>query len=122
MNREEFIDAYYNIAKRAVTFSKKAIKEGILPLEDDLIREKIEKRDIFEYGMQFVVDGHDRAFIDKLLTNIINHEQDEYSRLLKTMQKEAVLLIWGGTNPVALSAFLNSYTDLSLTEDKILYR
>jgi len=87
-------------------------------LEDETDREKIDDRDVFEYGIRFVIDGTDQEFIDKLLSNIINQEKDENMRTLKIIQKEAVLRIQEGMNPRQLYALLNSYTDLSLREDE----
>lgn len=40
-------------------------------------------------------------------------------RILKNMQKEAVLKIQEGINPGLLYALLNSFTDISLNEDRI---
>jgi len=114
MNREEFLKAYFEVLNRAIAFSEKARREGLLALEDECHSDKINKRDIFEYGMQFVIDGTDDSFIDKILSNIINHEKDELTRLLKTIQKEAVLSIQSGCNSRILILMMNSYTDLPL--------
>ena len=118
MNRDEFIEAYYKTAKRALFIADKVRKMGFLSVEEDLDREKFQKRDVFEYGLRFVIDGTDRDVIDDLLSNIVNQEKDEYLRLLKTMQKKAVLLIQDGSSPIIVFAFMNSYTDLSLKEDE----
>jgi flagellar motor component MotA len=67
MTHDEFVKNYYEIAKHALAFNKKAIKEGLLALEDQLDTEKINNRDIFEYGMQFVIDGIDLQTIDGIL-------------------------------------------------------
>jgi len=119
MNRDEFVKKYYEIAKRAMEFSEKARREGLLALEGKFDRKKIEDRDIFEYGIHFVIDGTDQGFIDKLLSNIISQEKDENLRTLKTIQKEAVLRIQEGMNPRQLFVLLNSYTDISLREDEL---
>jgi flagellar motor component MotA len=117
MNRDEFVKKYYDIAGRAMEFSEKARREGLLALEGKFDKEKINDRDIFEYGIRFVIDGTDQEFIDKILSNLINQEKDENMRTLKTIQKEAVLKIQEGINPRQLFALLNSYTDISLRED-----
>jgi flagellar motor component MotA len=119
MTRDDFIKEYNNIAGRALAFSEKTRKEGLLALEDELDQEKINERDIFEYGMRFVVDGTDNKTIEKILSNIIKQEENEYMNRLKTIQKEAVLRIQDGSHPRLLYAVLNSYTDITLKEDKI---
>jgi flagellar motor component MotA len=119
MNHEEFVEKYYAIVERALRFSEKARREGLLALEDEIDREKENERDIFEYGLRFVVDGYDAAIIGEILSNIINQEKDEQLRLLKTIQKEAVLSIQVGMNARGMYALLNSHTGLSLHEDKM---
>ncbi|MDR0443000.1 MAG: hypothetical protein LBH44_06305 [Treponema sp.] len=119
MNRNEFIKNYVNITRKVLSCAEKARREGLLSLEDDLDNDKINDRDIFEYGMRFVVDGTDSRLIDKILSNLISQEKDEYSLILKIIQKEAVLMIQDGMNPGLLYNVLNSYTDLSLKDDEI---
>jgi len=119
MNRDEFIKKYYDIVKRAMEFSEKARREGLLALEEKFDKEKINDRDVFEYGIRFVIDGTDQRLIDKILSNIINQEKDENMRTLKTIQKEAVLRIQSGENPRLLYYLLNSYTNISLREDEL---
>jgi flagellar motor component MotA len=119
MNREEFNEKYYAIAERALGFAAKARREGLLALEDEIDQEKENGRDIFEYGLRFVVDGYDAAIIGEILSNIINQEKDEQLRLLMTIQREAVLSIQTGLNARGMYALLNSHTGLSLLEDKM---
>jgi len=117
MNRAEFVRRYFEIVGRAVAFSEKARREGLLALEEESDQEKINDRDIFEFGMRFVVDGTDSELIEKILSNIVAQEKDESLRLLKTIQKEAVLKIQTGLNPRLLIFLLNSYTDIPLNEE-----
>jgi flagellar motor component MotA len=119
MTRDEFVDKYTEIAKRALKYSEKARREGLLSLEDDLDQAKINARDIFEYGMRLVIDGVDYELIEEILANIIKQEKDEDIIILKTIQKDAVLTIQAGTNPRLLCALLNSHTDITLQEDEI---
>jgi flagellar motor component MotA len=119
MNRNEFVEEYYRIVEKALYVSNKARREGLLALEDELDQEKIYGRDIFEYGLRLVVDGLEREMIDTILSNIINQEKDEQSRILKNIQKEAVLHIQHGTSPRLLYSLLNSFTDISLHEDRM---
>jgi flagellar motor component MotA len=119
MTRDEFVSKYTDIAKRALEYSEKARKKGLLSLEDDLDQAKINARDIFEYGMRFVIDGVDWALIDEILTNIIKQEKDEDMLILKNTQKDAVFMIQGRLNPELLCAVLNAHTDITLQEDEI---
>lgn len=117
MNHDEFIREYQAFAKRAIAYSEKARREGLLSLEDELESDKVNAREIFEYGISLVIDGTEPEFIGKLLSNIIAQDTDEYSRLLKTIQKEAALLIQSGINSRLFGMMLNSYTDLPLSDD-----
>jgi flagellar motor component MotA len=117
MNHDEFVRQYTDIVKKALHTSCKARREGLLLLEDELDQEMVDARDIFEYGIRFVVDGYDKEIIDKILSNIIKQEKDEQVQLLKTIQKAAVLII--DSNPRILYAVLNSHTGISIKEDEI---
>jgi flagellar motor component MotA len=119
MTRGEFVNKYYEILKRALTFANKARREGLLALEEEIDEVKANERDIFEYGLQFVIMGLDCEIIDKILCNIIAQEKDDYMRILKNIQKAAVLSIQEGTNPRIMYAILNSYTDLTLDKDEM---
>jgi flagellar motor component MotA len=119
MTHEEFVKSYNEIVKHIMEFSEKARREGLLASEDKMDQKKINNRDIFEYGMSLVLDGIDVDIIDKILSNIINQEKDEYMCTLKNVQKEAVLLIYAGTNPRIINAVLNSYTGIKLEEDEM---
>jgi len=118
MTREEFITSYKDFAKTALNIAAKARRTGLLDLEKDVDQEEVRKRHIFYYGLRFVVDGVNQSIIDKILSNIIEQESDDYSRRLKTIQKEAVLSIQDGFNPQILRHILNSYTDLPLNDDE----
>ena len=122
MTHEEFVQKYVEIAKCALAWSEKSRREGVLALQDDIDREKkkADDRDIFQYGMRFVVNGFDREIIEKILSNIIGQEKDENMRILKNIQKEAVLMIQEGINPRLMYSVLNSYTDISLKEDVVI--
>jgi flagellar motor component MotA len=119
MIHNEFVNKYTEIVGRALEYSEKARREGLLALEEESDQKKIDERDIFEYGLRFVVDGVDKKFIEKILTNIIKQEKDEDMVILKNIQKEAVLMIQEGVSPRLLYAILNSYTGITLEEDEI---
>jgi flagellar motor component MotA len=116
MTREEFVKEYNAIAYRALFLAEKGRREGLLALEEDIDEAKRVQRDIMEHGMRFVVDGWPAWLIDKILTNIINLETDNDRKILKTIQKEAILAIQHGLNPTSLLYLLNSYVDIGLEE------
>jgi len=119
MTHEEFVKNYNEIVERALKFNEKARREGLLSLEDDVDMEKINDRDIFEYGMRLAIDGTDLQTIDGILSNIINQEKDEYIRILKNIQKEAVLSLQAGDNPRILYLQMNSLSDIKFKDDKM---
>lgn len=120
MTRDEFIQEYGILEKRATFFSVKSLRDGLLALEEFINHDKADNRDIFEYGIRFVVDGIDWSYIDIILSNIIEQEKDEYTKLLKTIKKQAVKSIQAGVNINMIGFILNSFTDLSLNKDKFL--
>ena len=121
MNRDEFITAYNDFTDTALRLAVKARREGILVLDGDVDREKAEERDVFHYGLSFVIDGVASEIIEKILSNIVAQEKDEYTRILKTIQKEAVMGIQAGDNPKLLHCVLNSYTDLPIKNEEEQY-
>jgi flagellar motor component MotA len=116
VNNDEFVKAFYSVFERVMFCSNKLRREGLLAIEEALDNGKADNRDIFEYGMRFLVDGHDASIIDKILSNIIRQEKDECQALLKAIQKEAVLAMREGMNPHLVAALLNSYTDIPLND------
>ena len=116
MNEKNFNEQYGAFIKKALQLAEKSRREGLLSLTVD--PEKISERDIFEYGLSFAIDGTDPYFIEKIIGNIIAQEKDEYTRVFKTMQKEAVMGIQQGINPQMLYYILNSFTGISLKEDE----
>ena len=114
MDKEEFEIQYNNITERAMLLSEKSRREGLLALEEVIDEEKLIQRDIFEWGIRLVVDGTDYAIIDKILSNIINLETNIDKKILKTVQKEAVLGIFNGENPRLLNLLLNSHVSIGI--------
>jgi len=120
MTHDEFIAEYCKVSARAIYLSKKARKEGLLAIEDEIDSDRENQRDIFEYGLRFMVDGTDASIIRDLLDNVIGQEEDKYTRRLMELEKEAVLSIQAGENPRITAFKLNSLTDLALTDDPII--
>lgn len=113
MTKEEFVKAYIEFLDIALALEEKALREGLLSLEENLDEEKANARDIFHYGLRYVIDGTDTLIIEKILTNIVEQEKDEYLRKFKNIQKEAVIGIQLGFNPQIFYSLLNSYTDFA---------
>lgn len=116
MNRTEFNEQYGAFIKKVLPLAEKSRREGLLSLTAD--PDKVCERDIFEYGLNFAIDGTDSDYIEKILGNIIAQEKDEYARIFKTMQKEAVMGIQQGLAPQMLYYILNSLSPISLKEDE----
>ena len=120
MTHDEFVTEYHNVSARAIELSKKARREGLLALEEMIDREKVKQRDILEYGLRFVVDGTDASLIRDVLENIIEQEEDEYTRKLMIIKEEIVLSVQSGDNTRILAYKINSLTNLSLKDDPII--
>ncbi|WP_461255438.1 hypothetical protein [Treponema sp. R80B11-R83G3] len=116
MKREEFSKKYCETVNRTIELSKQFKEEGFWRFGYNLNNEMVNNRDIFEYGLRLLADDYEREFIDKVLSNIIEQEKDEYARMLKKIQKEAVLMVQEGTKPRLIRPMLNSYSDFKLDE------
>jgi hypothetical protein len=62
------------------------------------------------------VDGVNGQTIDRILSNIINLETDNDEKILKTIQKEAVLGIQSGEPSRLLSLLLNSHVNIGIED------
>lgn len=112
MNSEDFVKEYHEIAERALKLAEKARREGFLVIDELIDEDKYDQRDVMELGLRLVVDGLDSAFVDKVLTNIINLETDNEIKVLKTIKKEAVLSLQAGNHPRLMAVLLNSYVNI----------
>ena len=110
MEQTKFLDDLKRIISKACEYSEKARRKGLLSLEDD-IGYSDGREILLNFGLQFVIDGSDGIFVDKLLSNIISHETDPKEKVLKTIQKEAVLSIQAGANKILMLQMLISYVD-----------
>jgi flagellar motor component MotA len=114
MNTEKFTNEFTKIADRAMFMSEKARREGFLAMEDCIDQDKAKQRDILELGLWLALDGTEHDFIDKVLSNLTNLEEDPDKKLLNIIKKEAVLRIQDGTNPRLLGLLLCSYVSNEL--------
>lgn len=118
MKKNEFIKRYNGIVQYAMSLCEKARREGLLALDTEIDREKVNERDILEYGIRLAIDGFERGWIDEVLTAIVQQENDADKRTLKNIQKAAALSIAKSHNPRMMALLLNSYTPLSLKDDE----
>ena len=93
MNRKTFIAEYTQFIQLAIKLADKSQQEGLLSLENEI--EDIAD-EFFKQGLRLVVDGTAPRLIDEIMTNRIANEKDKYTRILKTVQKRAVLGIQAG--------------------------
>jgi flagellar motor component MotA len=114
MDEIDFMKEYNAIFERSLLFSIVSRSMGLFPLENLLDKKKYNQRDIFEVGMRLVIDGRVSELIDKVLTNIINLETDKERKILKNIQKDAVLSIQQGMSSEDLMWILNSYVNIEL--------
>jgi len=114
MNEVDFMNEYNAIFERSLIFSVIARSMGLVSLKNLLDKEKINQRDIFEFGISLIMDGRAPETIDKIFTNLINLETDKERKILKNIQKDAVLSIQQGISPEELMWILNSYVNIEL--------
>ncbi|WP_461247683.1 hypothetical protein [Treponema sp. R6D11] len=119
MTRDEFYIEYKKISERIIFLSEKARKEGLLELEQLIDHEKANNRDIFEYGLQFVVDGVDQPVVKRILSLIIEQEKDKYTRRLMELKKATILHIQNGLNTQLLKCLINAFTEIPRECDTI---
>jgi flagellar motor component MotA len=117
MTSDEFTAAYTKISAKAIQAAEIARREGLLALEEFSDETLVGDRDIFETGLRLVIDGVDRDFINRVLSNIVDQEEDVLKKRIKTIQREAVLALKDGCNPRLLGILLNSLTGFSYNDD-----
>jgi flagellar motor component MotA len=117
MTQKEFESVYISFVIKAKQLSEDSRKNGLLSLEDSIDPVAYAQRDIFEVGLRLVIDGSDKDFIDKVLTNLVCHNTNLWDNLLAEIKKQAVLSIARGDNQHILVMLLNSY--VSIPDDPI---
>jgi len=120
MTHDEFIAEYQKLAPRIRQLHETSNEKGLLALEEIMDGEKAKQRDILEYSIRFIVDGIDSNLLDRILSNIIQQENDEYTRRLMEVKKAAALQLKAGLNPRYYLVLLNSYTDILFHDDPIV--
>jgi len=112
MEQKSFTEQVAYIVQRAYGLNLKGKKHGLLELADDIDVDGLKRRDILEFGIRLISDGTDFQYINDVLSNMINTEQDETAKRIKLIQKEAVQRIYEGISSLllisALFSLLNS--------------
>ena len=120
MTHDEFIAEYEKLAPRIFQLYTTFQKCGLLALEEMIDYKKAKQRDILEYSIRFIVDGMDLKLLERILSNIVQQEDDKYTRLLMEIKKEAALQLGEGLNGRYYLMLLNSYTDIAFDDDPIV--
>ena len=114
MTRKKFIAEYTQFIQLAIKLADKSQQEGLLSLENEI--EDIAD-EYFKNGLRLVVDGTAPRLIDEIMTNRIANEKDKYTRILKTVQKRAVLGIQAGESFRVFYNVLKSIPPLTEKEE-----
>ena len=109
---KDFLENYNSIFERSISVLLKANAVGLVAVNDEFGGYQYNKSDIFEYGLRLVIDGKEPGLIQNILYNIINLETDNKTRLLKNIEKDAVLMIQQGANVKDLALLLNSCVNI----------
>jgi len=120
MTHDEFIAEYRKLAPRIFQLFTASQEHGLLALEEMIDGKKAKQRDILEYSIRFIVDGMDSKLLERILSNIVQQEDDKYTRLLMNIKKEAALQLREGLNPRTYIILLNSYTDIPIEDDPVV--
>jgi flagellar motor component MotA len=102
--------------RRALAFAEKARREGLLALEGEVDSALFAARDVFEYGISFVIDGEEPSFIRTILDALISHEHDPWKRKLMTVKRDAVLATQAGDNTRVLAMRMLAFFDKSIED------
>jgi len=120
MTHDEFIAEYHKLAPRIFQLLKTSWECGLLALEEMIDIEKAKQRDILEYSIRLVIDGMELDILEKIISNIIQQEEDKYTRRLMEIKKEVMLGLREGINNWYHLMLLNSYTDITFIDDPIV--
>ncbi|AEF85913.1 leucine Rich Repeat domain protein [Treponema primitia ZAS-2] len=109
LSYDDFIALAHNVIMLVMALSKKARREGLLALEEEI--EDIHD-EYFKTGLLLVVDGTDAEIIRPILTNYLEREHNHYRKILRRLELEGILGIQAGDSPTILSITLNSIVRL----------
>ena len=115
MTRKTFIAEYTRILTLAMKLADKSLQQGTASLKNEI--EDIGD-EIFKQGLRLAADGTEPRLIDEIMTNRTAHEKDKHARLLKTVQKRAVLGIQAKEPLYVFYHVLLSIPGLTAMEEK----
>ena len=96
------------VIQRILTLNTKAREQGLLSLEDDIDKEGLKQRDVFDIGLLLAIDGIDRDIVKQILDNYCDNEKYEFMQLLNRIKKAGALSIQCGENTKLLTIVLDS--------------
>jgi len=118
MTNEEFVNEFKNIFDKAMLLSEETRRKGLIILKDHINVIVPNQNDIMEFGLKLIFDKIHGHIVDSVLSNIINLENDNQKKILKTVQKTAVLAIQQGYNKIVLALLLSSFVNIdNINED-----
>jgi len=118
MTNEEFVNEFKNIFNRAMLLSEETRRKGLIILKDHINVIAPNQNDVMEFGLKMIFDKIHGHIVDSVLSNIINLENDNQKKILKTVQKTAVLAIQQGYNKIVLALLLSSFVNIdNINED-----
>jgi len=121
MTNEEFVNEFKNIFDRAMLLSEETRRKGLIILKDHINVIVPNQNDIMEFGLKLIFDKIHGHIVDSVLSNIINLENDNQKKILKTVQKTAVLAIQQGYNKIVLALLLSSFVNIdNINEDDMV--
>ena len=112
MTNEEFIKDFKNIFERAMLMSEETRRKGLIVLKEYTDVFNTSQSDIMEFGLKLIFDEIQGHIVDSILSNLINLENDNQKKILKTVQKTAVLAIQQGYNKIVLALLLSSFVNI----------
>jgi flagellar motor component MotA len=98
--------------RKVLEFYNKIRREGLDTIKEDLDKELVFKKDIFEYGLYLVLGNVDVIEIKKILESIIDKMTNVINREFYLAQIDAVLCIQQGYNMrLLLASMLSHFED-----------
>ncbi len=111
-----------DICSSIILVNKKARREGILSLEENL-SEQIEKfpgkTGLFMHTLlMLIIDGKDPEFIEQIADNYILYScNTRFQKLSFELIKKLMLMLQRGTDPIQMIHFVSSYVPIEKSND-----
>ena len=104
-----FCNNYYRLAETILAFNKKARREGLIALEDELAHHA---EGFFKRGMWMVTEGTDAEYIRDVLQIRLEREHNFYRKKLLKVAMEGILSIQSGDSMTTLALLLASLVNI----------